>query len=60
VEHFLKMLIHHVDHSITESTQSKKQDEEEKREQDVLPVFSDKHACFGGLVGVHFGGTLGN
>ena len=30
------------------------QDEEEEGEEDVLAVLSDKHACFGGLVGVHF------
>jgi hypothetical protein len=54
VQHFLKVLIHHVNHSVAESPQSKKQDEEAKGESDILSVFSDEHAFFGSFISVHF------
>ena len=38
MQYFLKVLVHHVNHSVAESPQSKQQDKEEKGEQDVLAV----------------------
>ena len=52
MEHFLKVLIHHVDHPVAKSPQGKQQDEKEKGEEDVLAVVGDEHAF--GFAGVHF------
>ena len=59
VQYFLEVLIHHVNHSVAESPQSKKQDEEAKGESDILSVFSDEHVFFGSFTSGHFFKGLG-
>src|SRR4029077_9095053 len=48
VQFLLKVLVHHVNHSVAESPKSKQQDEQNEGEEDVPAIISNEHFLFRG------------